>query len=134
VVGAGASTLPAPPLCAVSFFRFAGGQPLHNIQILIFSNPTEDPSSRFAICSLKVFSNIQPAVFSFKSQLPSCAWILHSSGAFQIHPTSLPERPSFLSSTCKFICGPILLSSLFDRQSFMSASFALCHFCTAGRP
>jgi hypothetical protein len=67
VVGAGASTLSAP-LCAVFFFRFAGSRPLHKVKFLIFSNSTEDPSSRFAICSLKVVSNIWPAVFSFFSR------------------------------------------------------------------
>jgi hypothetical protein len=67
VVGAGASTLPAPPLCAVFFCCFGGDRPLHKAQSLIFNDPTEDPSSRFEIYSLKVFPNIRPAVFSFLS-------------------------------------------------------------------
>jgi hypothetical protein len=48
VSGASASTLPAPTTWS-SFLHFGGGQPLHMAQSLIFSNPIDDSSSRFAI-------------------------------------------------------------------------------------
>jgi hypothetical protein len=80
-----------------------------------------------------LFEDLAGCLFIFKLQL-SCAWILHTSAAFWIHLTSLPERPSFSGSTCKFISGLILPAFLFDRWSLMTSFLAPCHFCTACRP
>jgi hypothetical protein len=50
--GAGASTLPAPPLCAVySFFRFGGCRHLNKVQSLILCSPIVHLAIRFAIFS-----------------------------------------------------------------------------------
>jgi hypothetical protein len=79
--------------------------------------------------------SVQFFFFSFcTGSTPSCAWILHTHAAFWIHPTSLPKSPSFLGSTCEFIPGLILPSSLFYRWSFMILFLAPCHFCTVGCP
>jgi hypothetical protein len=53
--GAGASTLLDPPLCAVYFFRFGGGRPLHKVQFLILCSPKVHLAILFAISSPKVF-------------------------------------------------------------------------------
>jgi hypothetical protein len=73
-------------------FCFGGGRPLHNVQFLIFSNSTEDPSSRFAICSLKVFSNNRSALFLFLS----AAAVLCLDPEHQCY---LPDQPDASSRT-----------------------------------
>jgi hypothetical protein len=52
---AGALTLPAPPVSAVSFFHFGGALPLHKDHFLIFRNTLEIPSAHFTISSLMAF-------------------------------------------------------------------------------
>jgi hypothetical protein len=65
-----------------------GGRRLHNVQFFIFSNTTEDPSPRFAMFSLKVFSQFRPALFSFLSR--TCRRVLGSIPAF-LFQTSVSE-------------------------------------------
>jgi hypothetical protein len=109
-----------------SFFRFGGGRPLHRVQFLIFS--LRDLQSE----GLLEYS--AGGLLILKPPVLSCDWIRHTSAAFRIHATSLPERSSFSGSTGILIPGLILPLFLFDRQSFMTSFLELCHFCIAGRP
>lgn len=47
---------------------------------------------------------------------------------------SLPGCPSFQGSSYIIVPGSIFPSSLFNCQSFMSASLAPCHSCVVGYP
>jgi hypothetical protein len=65
--------------------------------------------------------------------VPWClsSW-LHS--CILVHQLSPSEHPSYSGSPCNFIPGLILLLSLVNRRSFITASLVLCHFCIAGHP
>jgi hypothetical protein len=110
-------------LCSFFFFHFGEGRPLHNVQFLIFSNPTDDPFSRFAN-----FSNIRPVVFSFLSRI--CRLVLGSftpvlpSGSTRslfpnAHPFRVPLVNFFLACSFRRPCALPLShsgSSLFRRR------------------
>jgi hypothetical protein len=49
------------------------------------------------------------------------------------HQLSPFKHPSNSGSSCNFIPGLVLLSSLFDPWSFITASFAPYQFCTVSR-
>jgi hypothetical protein len=136
VVGAGASTSPAPPLCSVFFF-FGGGQHLQKAQSLILSNPLEIPNSRFTNSSPNAFPSISSDVLSslrrschlirelFIRSLPrSCCFRLRSltpllhSGPFQ---PLIPDVRTF------GVLGATLSWSYVLRSCILrSATFALC--------
>jgi hypothetical protein len=67
--------------------------------------------------------------YDWKPQLLLGVSVPGSIGAFLGPHLSPSEHPSYSGSSCSF-----LPSSLFDRRFFITASFAPCHFRTAGRP
>jgi hypothetical protein len=59
---------------------------------------------------------------------------LHFGPLFQLRPTPLPKRLSVRASSCNIGFHLIFLLSLLDYRSYMTASFMLCHSCTASHP
>jgi hypothetical protein len=134
-------------------FRCEGDRPLHDVQFLIFSNPIEDPSSPFAICSLKVFSNIRPAVSSFLSRscrtvLGSFTPVLHSGSTrrlfLNVHSFRVPLTNLILVCSFRRPCSTDGSSSVRSlcRATFAQRvvlipvaanSFRCPHFSTAGQ-
>jgi hypothetical protein len=108
---------------ALSFYRFGGSQPLHNIQSIIFCNPLEVLTTRFMIFPLK----ISQKVFLRVPPLSRCDCCTVSPPFNAFHGRVLYSRFTFRTFQVSIFLRP------FQVSCSTSSSFCPLHLCPARR-